>query len=49
MGAAALAMLLLWGTIFDTPLPRGTRTVALVGVVVAAALYLVEWQIVHQR
>lgn len=49
MGAAALAMLVLWETIFESPLPRGTRIVALAGVLVAAALYLVEWRIVHQR
>ena len=49
MGAAALAMFLLWNTIFDSPLPRGTRVVAVVAVVLAAVLYLVEWRLVHQR
>jgi hypothetical protein len=49
MGAAALALLVLWDSIFDTPLPRGTKLVALVAVALAAGLYLVEWRIVHQR
>jgi hypothetical protein len=49
MGAAALAMFLLWNTIFDSPLPRATRVVAVVAVLLAGALYLVEWRVVHQR
>ncbi|HET7483646.1 MAG TPA: hypothetical protein VFK89_12390 [Actinomycetota bacterium] len=49
MGGASLAMLVLWSAFFDGPLPSATRKVAIVTVVAAVLLYLLEWRVVHQR
>ena len=47
MGVAALALLVLWPVIFDTPLIGRTRAVLLASIGVAGILFLLEWRVVH--
>ena len=47
IGAAGLAMFLLWPVIFDAPLPPATRRILLALVGVGLILFLVEWLLVH--
>jgi len=47
LGAASLALLVLWSTLFDTAMPRSAQGLAVATVVVAAVLFLVEWRLVH--
>ena len=47
LGGAALGLLLLWQTLFETPMPPGTRAAAGALVLLAVALLLVEWRLVH--
>ena len=47
LGAASLALLLLWTSLFDSPMPPLARGVALGVVGAAGALFLVEWQVIH--
>jgi hypothetical protein len=47
IGAAGLAMFLLWPVIFDAPLPPATKRLLLALIGLGVALFLVEWLIVH--
>ncbi len=47
LGAASLALLVLWPALFDSPLPPLARGTALAAVALAAVLFLVEWRLVH--
>ena len=47
LGAASLALLVLWPALFDSAMPVLARAVATGAVVVAAVLFLVEWRLVH--
>jgi hypothetical protein len=47
IGAAGLAMVLLWPAIFDAPLTPATRRILLALVGVGLLLFLVEWLLVH--
>lgn len=47
LGAATLALLVLWPALFDSPMPSAARGVAAASVVVAGVLFLVEWRVVH--
>jgi hypothetical protein len=47
LGAASLALIVLWSALFDSPMPRTARGVAGTAVVVAGLLFLLEWRVVH--
>ncbi len=47
MGVAALALLVLWPVIFDSPLTGRTKVVLLASVGIAGFLFLLEWRVVH--
>jgi hypothetical protein len=47
IGAAGLAMFLMWPVIFDAPLPPATKRVLLALVGLGLLLFLVEWLLVH--
>jgi hypothetical protein len=47
IGAAGLAMFLLWPVIFDAPVPGPTRRILLALVGIGLLLFLVEWLLVH--
>lgn len=47
IGAAGLAMFLLWPVIFDAPLPAATRRILLALVGMGLLLFLLEWLLVH--
>lgn len=47
LGAATLALLVLWPALFDSPMPPAARGAAAAFVVVAVILFLLEWQVVH--
>ncbi|MBW3594311.1 MAG: hypothetical protein KY391_01940 [Actinobacteria bacterium] len=47
LGAASLALLVLWPVLFDAPMPRSARALAVGAVVAAGLLLLVEWRLVH--
>jgi hypothetical protein len=47
LGAAGLVLLVLWPLLADQPLPGPTRTVLSVLIVLGAAMFLVEWLLVH--
>jgi hypothetical protein len=46
-GVASLALLILWPLVVEGPLPPRTRTLLGAIVLVAAALFLLEWRVVH--
>jgi hypothetical protein len=47
LGAAGLALLVLWPMIFEGPLEGITRSILLASVLVAVVLFLLEWRVVH--
>lgn len=47
LGAAILALLVLWRALFDSPMPSVARGAAAASVVAAGLLFLVEWRVVH--
>ncbi len=47
MGVAAVALLALWGMIFEAPPGRGTFVVLLASIGVAGSLFFLEWRVVH--
>lgn len=47
LGAASLALMVLWPALFDGPMPRSARGAAGVAVAVAGILFLLEWRVVH--
>lgn len=47
LGVAALALLVLWPVIFDTPPAGITKVVLGASIGVAGFLFLLEWQVVH--
>jgi hypothetical protein len=47
LGAASLALLVLWPALFDSAMPPVARGAAAAAVLVAGALFLLEWQVVH--
>ena len=47
LGAASLALIVLWPALFDAPMPRSARGAAAASVVAAGILFLVEWRVVH--
>lgn len=47
LGAASLALLVLWPALFDSPMPSLARYVALGAVGLAGVLFLLEWRVVH--
>ena len=47
LGASSLALMVLWSALFDSPMPRSARGTAGAAVLVAGALFLLEWRVVH--
>ena len=47
LGAASLALLVLWPALFDSPMPSVARGAAAASVAVAGVLFLLEWRVVH--
>lgn len=47
LGAASLALLVLWPALFDSPMPGLARGLATGAVAGAGVLLLVEWRLVH--
>jgi len=47
LGAASLALLVLWPALFTSSMPRSTRALAVAAVAVAGVLLLLEWRVVH--
>lgn len=47
LGAAGLALLVLWPLVADSQLPAATRRVLIGLVALGALLLLVEWRFVH--
>ncbi len=47
MGVAALALLVLWSVIFDTPLIGKTKALLVASIGIAGFLFLLEWRVVH--
>jgi hypothetical protein len=47
MGVAALALLVLWPVIFETPLAGRTQAFLIASVGIAGFLLLLEWRVVH--
>ena len=47
LGAASLALMVLWPALFDSPMPRTARGAAGIAVAAAALLFLLEWRVVH--
>ena len=47
LGAASLALLVLWPALFDSPMPSAARGAAAAAVLVAGVLFLLEWRVVH--
>ena len=47
LGAASLALLVLWPALFDSPMPPVARGAAAASVIAAGLLFLLEWRVVH--
>ncbi len=47
LGAAGLVLLVSWPLLADQPLPGPTRALLFTLIGVGAALFLVEWRLVH--
>jgi hypothetical protein len=47
LGAATLALMVLWPALFDSPMPRTARRIAGGTIALAGVLFLVEWRVVH--
>ena len=47
LGAATLALVVLWPALFDSAMPPLARRIAAGTIVLAGALCLLEWRVVH--